>query len=73
MLVTVEEKQEIKIQPLIRMPQLLRVIPLSRNTIYKKMRDGSFPQSVKLSSNSVAWRESDIVDWLDSLVKGGDK
>ena len=39
---------------------------LSRSTIYRKMRDGSFPVPLKVSDRAVRWRESDIRAYVDS-------
>ena len=39
---------------------------LSRSTIYRKMRDGSFPVPLKVSERAVRWRESDIRAYVDS-------
>ena len=37
---------------------------LSRSTIYRKMRDGSFPEPLKIRVRAVRWWESEIVPWL---------
>ena len=39
---------------------------LSRSTLYRKMRDGSFPVPLKISERAVRWRESDIRAYVDS-------
>lgn len=39
---------------------------IGRSTIYDWMKRGHFPNPVKLGSRLVAWRESDIVAWLES-------
>jgi prophage regulatory protein len=39
---------------------------LSRSTIYDWMKRAEFPQPVKLGARRVAWRESDITQWLES-------
>ena len=33
---------------------------LSRSTIYRKMREGSFPVPLKVSERAVRWRDRDI-------------
>ena len=48
----------------LRLPAVIEATGLSRSTIYDKMRDGTFPQPVKLSMRAVAWPESVIKDWL---------
>lgn len=37
---------------------------LSRSTIYEWIKQGQFPQPVKLGARIVAWRESELDDWL---------
>jgi predicted DNA-binding transcriptional regulator AlpA len=39
---------------------------LSRMTIYRLELAGEFPKRRRLSKNSVAWLESDIVQWAES-------
>ncbi len=43
----------------------------SRTTIWRWMRDGSFPSSYQTGSNSVAWKSSEITEWVNSRKKGG--
>ena len=40
---------------------------LSHSTIYRKIRDGSFPAPVKVGAQAVRWRASDIRTWIDSF------
>lgn len=60
--------------PVLERQQLLRVrdvidrTRLSRTAIYKRIREGSFPDSIKVSQRVVAWRESDINRWIAELV-----
>ena len=42
---------------------------LSRSTIYRKMRDGSFPVPLKVSERAVRWRDSDIRAYVDSRLR----
>ena len=39
---------------------------LSRSTIFRKVRDGTFPAPVKAGKRALRWRESDIRVWIDS-------
>lgn len=39
---------------------------LGKSCIYKKMSDGSFPKNVKISARKVAWREEDILAWMNN-------
>ncbi len=49
-----------------RLPEVITVVGMCRAQIYRKMNNGTFPQSVRISARAVAWRESEIIDWLTS-------
>ena len=51
---------------LLRRPEVEARTGLSRSTIYDWMKRGEFPQPVKLGERLVAWRESDVSEWLES-------
>ena len=38
---------------------------LSRSTILRKVRDGTFPAPVKAGKRALRWRESHIRAWID--------
>lgn len=48
----------------IRLPMLLRMVPWSASTVWRKVRDGSFPRPVKLSSRITAWNRQAVQAWL---------
>ena len=37
---------------------------LSRTSIYRLMREGRFPEPLKVGPKAVRWPESEIIDWL---------
>ena len=49
---------------LLRLSQVLTRTALARSTIYRKMRDGSFPERLKIGVRAVRWPESEIEAWL---------
>lgn len=51
-----------------RIDEVISITGLGRNTIYTRMREGTFPRQVRLGPNSVAWLQSDISKWMTSLV-----
>ncbi|MFK0088738.1 helix-turn-helix transcriptional regulator [Pseudomonas sp. NPDC090755] len=51
-----------------RIDEVIHVTGLARNTIYRRMREGTFPQQIRLGPNSVAWLQSSISEWMSSLV-----
>lgn len=41
----------------------------SRSFIYQGMQDGTFPLSIRIGPNSVAWLESEIDDWIETRIR----
>ncbi|WP_134678000.1 helix-turn-helix transcriptional regulator [Ectopseudomonas khazarica] len=50
----------------LRFGAVAEMIGLSRSTIWRLEQDGKFPKRVQLGSKSVAWRLSDLNDWMSS-------
>jgi prophage regulatory protein len=44
----------------VRLPDVLRVIPLGKTSWWKGVKAGRFPKPVKLSARCTAWRAEDI-------------
>lgn len=42
---------------------------IARTTIYRLMREGRFPEPVKVGERAVRWPESEIKGWLASLTR----
>lgn len=55
-----------------RLDEVLHTTGLSRNTVYRRIREGTFPKQVRIGPNSVAWRQSVIVKWMHDLGLAGD-
>lgn len=49
--------------PFLRLPDVLKLIGLSRSSVYQLMREEKFPKPKKLSSRAVGWTASDIAAW----------
>lgn len=52
---------------LIRLPELLELTGTSKSTLWRWIRNGSFPPGVRSGPNSVRWRASQVQDWMDGL------
>ncbi len=52
----------------VRLNQLLStaVIPFSATTAWRRVREGTFPQPVRVSPQVTAWRVGEIRQWLKS-------
>ena len=49
---------------LVRLPVVEDRTGLGKSSIYAGVRAGTFPAPVRLSARAVAWRESDIDQWI---------
>lgn len=48
-------------------------VKLSKVTIYRKIKAGTFPAQYELSANRVGWRESEVDEWCESRVKANSR
>lgn len=53
-------------QGMSRARDILPFLPFGRTTLHEWSRDGRFPKSVKLSPTMVAWKNSEVLDWLEN-------
>ena len=52
----------------LRLKAVRERVPFSRSTIYHKIRLGEFPKPVNLGARAVAWKQSDIEDWIQARI-----
>ena len=57
----IQETRPIRLRPL---PWVLDKVPYCKQSIYRLMAIKEFPQSIRLGGNKVAWKESDILEWI---------
>ena len=57
-----------KIQKLIRLPEVINRTGYQRSNIYHLMSQGQFPKSVSLGGRAVAWLESEVDFWIQERV-----
>jgi prophage regulatory protein len=51
---------------IVRRAEVLHLTGLSRASLYRLITQALFPAPVRLGTNSVGWRESELRDWLES-------
>lgn len=56
--------------PLIDRKEVSRLTTKSRSTIYRDVRDGTFPAPVQVGARGVAWRLADVLTWIESREVG---
>lgn len=54
----------------IRLPQILRFIPVGRSTWWAGVKSGRFPASIKLGPRTTAWKAQDIHQLLSDIEAG---
>jgi predicted DNA-binding transcriptional regulator AlpA len=55
---------------LLRLPQVLALIPVSRSTWWAGCKSGRFPKPVKIGPRTSAWKGSDILAVLEKITNG---
>ena len=53
----------------VRLVEVLHLTGVSRSTLYRLVGQGDFPTSVTISTNAVAWLESEVLDWIARRVQ----
>ena len=52
----------------LRLQETIKKCGVGRAWIYAQMKEGNFPQGVKLGERSVAWLESELDAWIDGRI-----
>lgn len=55
-------------EKIIRLKTVLARTGFSRSTMYRKIKEGTFPCQVRISVHGAGWRESAINCWIDDPV-----
>lgn len=56
---------------LLRLSQVLQLVPYSGPTVWRRVKSGDFPQPIRLEGRITAWRYGDVRAWLEA--QGGAK
>ena len=59
-------------ESLLRLPQILERIPISKSAWWQGCKDGKYPKPIKLSARTTVWKKSDIDALIQRLVQVGD-
>lgn len=51
----------------LRLPQILKLIPIGKSTWWAGVKSGKYPQQVKLGERTAAWRVEDITALIESF------
>lgn len=50
-------------------PGAAGILPVSRVTLWRMVRDKTFPAPIKLSAGLTAWRVEDVRDWIGAVAQ----
>ena len=51
---------------LLRLEAVISLIGMKRSWILQKVKDGKFPKPLRVSPRAVAWREREILEWINA-------
>jgi prophage regulatory protein len=54
---------------ILRLPQVMARVGLSRSSIYLGISRSEFPRQVRLGARAVGWLQADIDEWLRHRVE----
>src|SRR5262245_24267789 len=55
---------------ILRTVDVTRLTGLSRTTLWRMERQGKFPARIRLSLNSVGWRDEEVRHWVETRPRG---
>lgn len=55
-----------------RLKQVIETTGLARSTIYKFIKEGTFPKTVSLGGKSVGWVDEEIQEWVKAKIEARD-
>lgn len=62
-----------KLSGFLRLPDVLKLYPVSKSTWWAGVKEGRYPQPVKLGPKMTAWRSEDIYTLINTVSqKGGE-
>ena len=56
---------------LIKLGEVVRLTTLSKPSIYRMTAAGKFPKPLRTGEGRIAWRESEVREWLERLEPSG--
>lgn len=54
---------------ILRLPEVKKLTGLSRSSIYLRMANHEFPESISLGGRAVGWLEQDVNKWIEDRIE----
>lgn len=62
------EKKACDVKRFLRLPEVCRLVALSKSHIYNLISQGRFPKPIKLGQRASGWLDSEIQCWINQRV-----
>lgn len=66
---TEETLDSVPTEGLMRIEQVLKLIPISKSSWWKGVKEGVYPQPIKIKDGVTAWRNSDILQLIRQFTQ----
>ena len=67
------KSNELPISGYLRQAQLIPyIVPFSAATLWRKVKNGTFPAPVKLSTKITAWKVDDVKGWMKDIPQSNE-
>lgn len=57
---------------MMRAKQVLELVPFGRASLWKFAKNGQFPAPIRVTGGITAWRNADVIKWLESQTAAND-
>ena len=55
----------------LKVPEVLHMIGFSKNTLYVRIRAGTFPKPVAIGPQTTTFLEFEVLDWMECQITHG--
>ena len=56
---------------MLRLRSVVSMTGLSKSTLYRLIKQGRFPQPLRLTQRAVRWRREEVDEWLSQRPRSG--
>jgi len=68
-----KSKGRIMSEQILRLLTVMAITGKCRSSIYAEMRDGVFPQKIRIGKRAVGWTRSSIDEWMQNKIVAAEK
>ena len=66
-----EGQKNMSEQRMLRLRSVILMTSLSKSTLYRLIKQGHFPQPLRLTQRAVRWRREEVDEWLSHRPRSG--